>query len=145
MRPEEQTSESDPDFFVLDVGGEGRTAGAWNLNPSPFRTFGPQRGAPIPRLIVGRGEAIPLADATVDLLIVERTPLRPATLRELLRVARPTGTIVLRHVETPGGDPHRVALAFLPGEVTRGRTQIGSHSVRETTIRLAAPRANQRS
>ena len=127
--------------FVLDVGGEGRNTAAWNLNPSRVRTFGPQRGQPIPRLIQGRGEAIPLADGSVDLLIVERTPLRPATLAEILRVSRSTATIVLRHVVTPGGDPHRLALEYLQGEVTRDWFKIGSHAVRETTIRLGLPGA----
>jgi hypothetical protein len=117
------------------VGGEGRNVAAWNLNPSRFRTFGPQRGEPIPRLILGRGEAIPLADGSVDVVIVERTPLRPVTLGEILRVCRPTATIVLRHVVTPGGDPHRVALDLLLGDVTRGWIKIGSHTLRETVIR----------
>lgn len=121
--------------IILDVGGEGRHAAAWNLNPSRLRTFGPMRGTTIPRLIRGRSEAIPLATGSVDFLIVERTPLRAATIREILRVAAPGGTIVLRHVVGPGGDPHRFLLAQVSGEVQRGWSMLGSHRVRETTIR----------
>jgi hypothetical protein len=122
--------------FVLDIGGEGRHPAAWNLNPRASKTFGPEAGQPIPRLIRGRGDAIPLADSSVDLLIVERTPLRAATLREMLRVARPGALCVLRHVVTPAGDPHRLALRLLPGTSERRATRIGSHAARETVIRF---------
>ncbi len=130
--------------FVLDVGGEGRHAEAWNLNPSRKRTFGVHRGEPIPRLIQGRGEAIPLADRSVDVLLVERTPLRPATLREILRVAKPSARLVLRHVVGPFGDPHRLVLQMLTGEAQRNWATIGRHRVRETRIRRDAFRGNYR-
>jgi len=144
VQKESRHGESDRQVFVLDVGGEGRNTAAWNLNPSRVRAFGPQRGELIPRLIQGRGESIPLADGTVDVLIVERTPLRPATLAEIARVARSTATIVLRHAVTPGGDPHRLALEFLQGEVTRGWFEVGSHRLRETKIRLAEVATGER-
>src|SRR5690349_19991661 len=133
----EEASEFSRQRFIRDVGGEGRNADAWHLNPSRFRTFRPQRGVPITRLIHGRGVARPLADRSVDVLIVERTPLRLPTLREILRVARPTATVVLRHVVTLGGDPHRIALGMLRGNIKRRWLTIGSHTLRETTIRLA--------
>jgi hypothetical protein len=123
--------------FVLDIGGEGRHAHAWNLNPSRVRTFGPQRGERIPRLIAARGDAIPLAAQSVDVIIVERTPLRLATLREMLRIARPGAEIILRHVVTPAGDPHRIALQLLPGKNIRQFATIGMHRVQETVIRLS--------
>lgn len=122
--------------IVLDIGGEGRHAGAWNLNPRALRTVGISRGQPIPRLIRGRGESIPLADASVDVLIVERTPLRQTTLREMLRVAKPSATTILRHAVGPLGDPHRVALQLLPGNHRRRIATIGRHYVLETIISL---------
>ncbi len=96
-------------FFVLDVGGEGRHEQAWNLNPSRVKTVGADRGAPIPRLILGRAEAIPLPADSVDLVIVERTPLRVRALREIQRIISPGGNIVLRHALPPNVDPHGVA------------------------------------
>ena len=57
--------------MILDIGGEGRHPEAWNLNPRSRKTVGKQRGELIPLLIQGRGESIPLADRTVDVLIVE--------------------------------------------------------------------------
>lgn len=122
--------------FILDIGGEGRHPAAWNLNPRTLRTFGPDQGQPIPRLIRGRGERIPLADASVDVIIVERTPLRAAVLHEIMRVARPGGLVVLRHVDLPWLDPHRHALRALAGKVERRAVQIGSQLLRETMIRL---------
>jgi hypothetical protein len=56
---------------ALDIGGEGRHAEAWNLNPSPVKTLGPEKGLPIPRRIAGRANAIPLPDHSVDRIIVE--------------------------------------------------------------------------
>lgn len=121
-------------LFVLDIGGEGRHPGAWNLNPRTHRTLGAGSGRPIPRLIRGRGESIPLPDGSVDVLIVERTPLRSATLREMLRVAKPSATAILRHAITPAGDPHRLAFQLLKGTVTRRMTTIGRQRVRETIV-----------
>ena len=127
-----------PSPFILDIGGEGRSSDAWNLNPRRTKTFGRDRGQLIPRLIVGRGDRIPLFDASVDLAIVERMPLRVGTVCEIARVAKPTAIIVLRHALPPtGNDPHRAALEGLAGSVERRMAKIGSHSVLETVIRLA--------
>lgn len=121
--------------LVLDVGGEGRHLQAWNLNPSRWRTFGAERGQPIPRLIQARADAIPLANATVDLVLAERTPLRRAALQELLRITKPTGQIILRHVVTPAGDPHRFAIEVLGRVAGRRTLRLGAHEVQESTFR----------
>jgi hypothetical protein len=125
---------------VLDIGGEGRHADAWNLNPRRYKTFGPQRGELIPRWIEGRGERIPLPDGSVEVLIVERTPLVPATLAEIARVASARARIILRHVPVHHLDPHRLALQVLKGTIKRGTITIGSHTLQETVIcRAEAP------
>jgi ubiquinone/menaquinone biosynthesis C-methylase UbiE len=123
-----------PASCVLDIGGEGQHAAAWNLNPRMRRTVRGAAGQCIPRLIVGRGEAIPLRDRSVDVLIVERTPLSPATLREILRVAKPGATVILRHAMTPLGDPHRQAREILAGTATHRVHQLGAVQVRETVV-----------
>ena len=66
--------------FALDIGGEGRYPKAWNLNPSRVKTIGVDLGTPIPRLILGRPESIPLPTQSVDLVLVERTRLKTAAL-----------------------------------------------------------------
>lgn len=130
-------SESPDGPMILDIGGEGRTEQAWNLNPRTHKTVGPERGQPIPRLIQGRGESIPLADGSVDLVIVERTPLRPGTLAEIRRVARPAGRVILRHAQAHQRDPHVLALQALPGTVRQGMTVIGGQTYQETIIELS--------
>jgi hypothetical protein len=98
--------------FLLDIGGEGRHPRAWNLNPSRVKTLGREAGRPIPRLIVGRSDAIPLADGCVTTFVVERTPLRRRALCELARVAAPHAVIILRHARPAWSDPHRLARAI---------------------------------
>jgi hypothetical protein len=127
---------------VLDIGGEGRHSEAWNLNPRQYKTFGPQRGELIPRWIEGRGERIPLPDGTVEVVIVERTPLVPATLAEIARVASPTARIILRHVPVHHFDPHRLAVQALQGTIERGTITIGSHTLQETVISRAEGAGN---
>jgi hypothetical protein len=123
-----------PGSFVLDIGGEGRHPGAWNLNPRAAATVAGALGRPIPRLICGRGEAIPLPDHSVDLVIVERTPLWPLTLREIERVAKPGAIAILRHAVGPLGDPHARVLALL-GRAGRSReVRLGSLRIRETVV-----------
>lgn|GEM_PF-1952454 len=122
--------------FVLDVGGEGRHPAAWNLNRRQERSGAGRSAGPIPRLILARTDAMPLADGTVDLAIVERTPLRAEALRELNRVVKPDGAILLRHAITPAGDPHRVARRYLGGTVARRVFVHRGHRIQETIIRL---------
>jgi hypothetical protein len=122
--------------IILDIGGEGRHPEAWNLNPRIRKTVGSQRGELIPLLIRGRGESIPLADGIVDALIVERTPLRVTTLTEMLRVARPMATIVLRHANAHRRDPHHLAVRMLKGIVQQRPAMIGQQAVQETVIQL---------
>ena len=122
--------------FQLDIGGEGRNETAWNLNPSAVRTIGPNRGKLIPRRIAGRAEAIPLPDHSVDRIMVERTPLRKASLYQIARVIAPQGTIVLRHAKPPNRDPHLLARAILPGRITQRRFRIGSQDLQETCFQL---------
>jgi hypothetical protein len=128
--------------LVLDIGGEGRHSEAWNLNPRSRKTLGQQCGQLIPRLIQGRGECIPLPDRIVDVLIVERTPLRSATLSEMLRVASPSARIILRHASAHRRDPHRLAVQVLRGAVEQRKVMIGRQTVQETVIRLSPCRSS---
>ena len=123
--------------FALDVGGEGRHARAWNLNPSRVKTIGADRGDPIPRLILGRAESIPLPARSVDLIIVERTPLRTESLYELHRIISQGGKIVLRHAVPPTFDPHGFAyrhFARLP--VTQNRVRRNHYCLQQTIFHL---------
>jgi hypothetical protein len=122
--------------LVVDVGGEGRHELAWNINPSRFQTIGRNKGQPIPRWLGGRADCIPLPHAVIDWLIVERTPLSKAALRELARVVAPRGRITLRHVPLPWKDRHALAKVMLPGRVCQRLMLIGNTEVQETEFRL---------
>ena len=124
--------------MTLDIGGEGRHADAWNLNPSRVKTIGQGRGQPIPRHIHGRGEAIPFPDRSIDCIIVERTPLRRAVLNEIERVIAAHGVVVLRHAVPEGLDPHAMAQTVLPGRITQQRIRIKRQTLQETRFQLDA-------
>ena len=120
--------------LVIDIGGEGRHAEAWKLNLSPIKTLGPDRGSPIPRLILGRAEAIPLPNQCASVIFMERTPLRVEALREIRRVIRDDGTIILRHSIPPTLEPHRTACRFLPGRAFRRWFQVSGRWMQETVF-----------
>lgn len=122
--------------FVIDIGGEGRYVRALNVNPRRVKTFGPERGRPIPRLIVGRAESVPLPNQCADSIIVERTPLSRGALCEIARLAKLGAIIVLRHARAFGIDPHQLARRVLQGEYRRRECKIGSKSYQETVIKL---------
>ena len=122
--------------MILDIGGEGRHDMAWNLNPSRVKTVGRDKGQPIPRLIVARAQAIPLADRSVDRIIVEQSPLTRQALKEIARVIAVDGEIILRHVPPPNFDPHAVAKQTLPGKITMAYCRIRGRVIQETSFRL---------
>lgn len=118
--------------LTLDIGGEGRHVDAWNLNPSATKTLGPGKGSRIPRHVRGRADAIPLADHSVDRIIVERTPLNKAALTEIARVIAPGGSVIMRHAVPFDIDPHAMAKAILPGPVTQRTVQINGQTLQES-------------
>ena len=123
--------------LFLDIGGEGRHSDAVNVNPRRYKTLGPGRGEPIPRLIVARADAIPLASGSVARIVVERTPLTRAALAEIARVIAPRGTIVLRHVPLERGDRHALARKLLGGHAARRTLCLAGQCVQETRIQVA--------
>ncbi len=120
----------------LDVGGEGRYADAWNLNPRVTKTLGADAGQPIPNLIQGRAEAIPLPDASVELIVVERTPLNDRSLNEIARIATPTARIILRHARPPWSDPHQHAARCWGQPVQQRLTHLAGQTVQESEFVL---------
>jgi ubiquinone/menaquinone biosynthesis C-methylase UbiE len=132
-----QTLRNRANRITLDIGGEGRRAAAINLNRSRYKTLGPHRGDAIPRLIVGRADAIPLADDSVARVVVERTPLSTAALAEIARVVVPGGVVILAHVPLERGDRHARAIDALAGFVQRRSARLFGQSVQVTRIRLA--------
>ena len=117
---------------LLDIGGEGRYPEAWNLNPRPTRTIGPETGSPIPNWIAGRADAIPLPDSSVTRIVVERTPLNDEAYGEITRIAVTEGRIVLRHVRPPWSDPHRRAARLWGPPIRQRLTTLAGRIVQES-------------
>lgn len=125
-----------PAQLILDIGGEGRYRGVWNLNPRRYRTCGRLRGQPIPNWLPGRAERIPLPAGCVRAIIVERTPLRPAALWEIRRVAAPGSRVLLRHALRPGGDPHRLAREILGPPLHVSCRSVAGVIIQQSVFRL---------
>ena len=125
--------------MLLDIGGEGRYANAWNLNPSHVKTLGPDKGKPIPHLILGRAQDIPLPDQSVDRIVSEQTPLTRRALVEIARVIAPGGEIVLRHVPLPMIDTHADARRILPGTACVTLHKVRQRVLQETRFQLDGP------
>lgn len=117
---------------LLDVGGEGRNANAWNLNPRSLKTLGPEKGYQIKRLIVGKAECIPLPDQSVHQIIMERAPLRRVAVFEMVRVLVPGGSITLRHDASVGRNPHEFAQQLLSEKFSVQPIKIGRQVLQET-------------
>lgn len=122
--------------LVIDIGGEGRHAVAWNINPSTVKTFGPEKGRPIPRLIPGRSDAIPLPDKSAAVIIVERTPISLCALDEIRRIARDSAVVILRHFRAFGRDPHYHVKDRLSGPVSQRTLVVGNMILQETVIEV---------
>jgi hypothetical protein len=101
----------------LDIGGEGRYPGALNVNPMGLTSTTGEAGRPIPNLVVGRGEALPIADHVADLVTVESAPLRPGAADEIARVLRPGGEIRLFHPAAYAAETHGAVAAALGVEL----------------------------
>ncbi len=123
---------------LLDVGGEGRYAHAWNLNLSSTRTLSPRKGTPIPRHIQGRAEAIPLPDDCVRAIVMERTPLRREAVVEMLRVIAPGGVITLRHHWNGETNPHAIAHRLMECPFDVSRMWIGQHELQQTVAHIVS-------
>ena len=120
---------------LLDVGGEGRHANAWNLNPRSLKTLGSDKGVAIPRCILGRAECIPLPDRSVQQIIMERAPLRRAAVFELVRVIVPGGTIILRHHTDSGRNPHLMAQHLIDADFSVQQIKIGCQELQQSRFR----------
>lgn len=121
----------------LDIGGEGRYRGAINVNPAPMTSTTGTPGRRIPDLVVGRGEALPVAAAVADLVTVENAPLRAGAAEEIARVLKPGGIARLLHPADYAASAHDAvagALGLQLAERTTSRLPDGSVL---TTLRRA--------
>lgn len=110
----------------LDIGGEGRYPGAVNVNPMGRTSTTGVPGRPIPNLVVGRGEALPIADHVADLVTVESAPIRPGAADEIARVLRPGGVVRLLQPAGYAAQTHGIVAAALGAELVSSTSlQVG--------------------
>jgi hypothetical protein len=75
----------------IDVGGEGAHEAAINLNLATDGGLGP-----IPRLVLGMAQAMPMATRSIDLTTVENIPVHHAgIIEEVARTIRTSGEVRL--------------------------------------------------
>lgn len=117
----------------IDIGGEGRYPGAINVNPYAVTSTTGEPGRPIPNLVVGRGERLPIASGIADVISVESAPLRPGAAEEIARVLKPGGLVRLLHPGdyAVGQGIHDAVAGALgnPGSVRTMRTALDDGSV----------------
>ncbi len=92
----------------IDIGGEGQTPGATNVNSGMFGNEpvtsglrGEAAGRPIPNLVKASGENLPYANQSVDIVTLQSTPITPKTVSEIARVIKPGGDIRLAGPNSP--------------------------------------------
>ncbi|WP_425399204.1 methyltransferase domain-containing protein [Aeoliella sp.] len=120
---------------LLDIGGEGRYVTALNLNPNAVKTLGPEKGQPIPKRLNGRIEHIPLPDNSVQMVVVERTPLTNEAIDEINRVIADGGTLVFRHVVADEANPHQRVRERIEGTVDMEDIELDGQQVQQLVIR----------
>ena len=130
-----------PTRVHIDIGGEGRYAGAVNLNPSATTTtgLGVPAGSPIPNHVSGTGSAMPFPARYADILTCENTPLLPGTAAEIARVIKPNGRIRLLHAtnsSTPYGNRAHVDVIRAVGGKWYTYNSVDGYS---TTLIIAPP------
>lgn len=123
----------------LDIGGEGRHAGAINVNPARVTSTTGGPGRPVPNLVLGRGEALPIASGVADVVTVEHAPLRPGAADEIARVLKPGGIVRLLHPADYAGVAHDAVAGALGLELAaRTTARVPGGSVLTTLRRAAA-------
>jgi RHS repeat-associated protein len=95
------TSTSSKGLVHLDIGGEGRYAGAINVNTQAFTSTTGTAGRAIPSLVQAAGERLPFADRSANIITLQHAPIRPGTISEIARTIRPGGEIRLVGPATP--------------------------------------------
>lgn len=121
---------------IIDIGGEGRYAGAINLNPGRFTTTTGVPGRSIPNLVRGRGEALPFRSNAADTIILENAPIRAQTASEIGRVIRSGGEVRLLHPADVGRGMHQQVIDAVGGTATQTTSQVGGVEMLSTTIRV---------
>ena len=111
--------------------GPGGSVIAVDLTPEMLAAAGPKSSAAGAALILADARALPFADASVDAIfaagLVNHLPDEVAGLRELARVARPGGVLVLFH---PSG---RAALAARHGRALAADEPLAEGALRRST------------
>jgi hypothetical protein len=122
----------------LDIGGEGRYPGAINVNPMGLTSTTGAPGRPIPHLVVGRGEALPIADHVADVVTVESAPIREGAAQEIARVLAPGGEVRLLHPSGYAAQTHSLVEAALGAELVSSLRMPAGEDMTLTVLRRAA-------
>lgn len=130
----------------VDIGGEGKSVGAINVNIMPKSTPGLGEGAlanehPIPRLLVreGREAKLPFGDGTIKTIIVQSTPISNNTADEIARVICVGGKIILHNPDDPDNkSAHDAVISRLKsrGNATQRMITVDGNATIETIIEV---------
>lgn len=117
----------------LDIGGEGRYPGAFNVNPAHMQSYNPDTLTDvggiglIPNRLPGSVDDIPLPSGTVGRLTLESTPILPGAGAEINRVLSPGGTATLKSGFDPSNPKthHQPVIDAVGGDVSQTTDALG--------------------
>ena len=103
----------------IDIGGEGRYPKAINVNPGPHQTTTGVWGNPIPNQVKAKGQLLPFSDNSIHAISLENAPITTAIAKEIKRVVKPGGTILLKHHPEYAAGAHTMLINLVNGQVSQ--------------------------
>ena len=89
------------------------------MNPGPHQTTTGVWGNPIPNQVKAKGQLLPFSDNSIHAISLENAPITTAIAKEIKRVVKPGGTILLKHHPEYAAGAHTMLINLVNGQVSQ--------------------------